>query len=228
MTDPQRRLSVALDALDAAVAPFAEQPFTSGGCGHCHSDEDLAALAGPARLVPEDLLALVAIETPGHWDDFPGLYRRLAPRIVRGVIAGTLPVDHAWIASWLVRARWQDWPAAERTALDAVWSAWWTAVLAEHPGTVRSATVALETVAVATGGLGRWLDEWTRTRTGPADRHLDDAVDEWLFEWQLADLRFGFLDEVHATPELMPWLLSLAPGRVGAGALKEIEEIARG
>ncbi|MFJ2582647.1 hypothetical protein [Kitasatospora aureofaciens] len=226
--DPQQQLRDALDALDSAVAPYAEQPFSSGGCTYCYSEADLVALAGPARLVPDELLGLVATETPDHWDDFPGLYRRLTPRIVRGMVADTLPVSHAWIASWLLRARWREWPAAERDALDAVWSAWWTAVLDAHPGTVGSASYVLETIAVVTGGLAPWLDEWARTRTAAADRHLDDAVDDWLFEGQLTDLWYGFLNDVHATPELLPWLLSLEDGRIGAASLELIEIIAYG
>ncbi|MBV1938947.1 hypothetical protein KUF83_20655 [Streptomyces sp. BV286] len=223
MTDPHQRLRYALDALDTAFAPLVDQPFAAGGCGHCYPEDDLAVLAGPPHLVPEDLVASVAARSAGHWDDFPTLYRRLTPRIVRLLVTGRLHVDHGLVASRLVAARWRDWPGPEREALEEVWRGWWRATLHEYPGPV---TDVLETVAVSGGTLGPWLTVWADTRTESADRHLRDAVDGWLFEEQLADLRLGFYTELPASPELLPWLLSLEAGRLGAARLGEVERIA--
>lgn len=225
MTDHYQRLQDALDALDTAFAPLSEQPFTVGGCTHCYTHVDLEALAGPARQVPEELLPSVAAQSTDHWDDFPALYRRMTPRIVRLLATGRLHVDHGLVASRLLAAGWRDWTMPEQEALESVWHAWWRSALAEYPGT-ESATGTLETISVSTGTLLPWLAVWAETRAETAGRHLCDALDDWLFEGQLADLRFGFYDELNAAPELLPWLLSLEEGRIGAAQLFEVERIA--
>ncbi len=227
MTDPHRRLQDALDALDTAFAPFCEQPFPRGGCTYCYSDADLDALAGPAHQVPEELLALVTLESPGHWDDFPALYRRLTPRILRLLTARRLHVDHALVASRLLAAAWHDWPAPERAAVEDLWQAWWHSTLHEYPGH-QSATGALEVLAVTTGTLTPWLTTWTETRTEAANRHLADALDDWLFEDRLVDLHLGFYGELPATAQLLPWLLSLDEPRAGTTTLAEVKRIAYG
>lgn len=48
----------------------------------------------------------------------------------------------------------------------------------------------------------------------------------WLLEGELADLYLGFYDELHATPELLPWILNTAQGRIGAAQFSEVERIA--
>ncbi|MEE6264114.1 MULTISPECIES: hypothetical protein [Streptomyces] len=225
MTDPHQQLRDALDALDVAFAPRAHLPISVGGCTHCYGEADLAALAGPVHRIPDDLIPHVAHEVPSHWDDFPGLYRRVTPRIVRLLVADQLLSDA--VASQFIAAGWRTWPAPERTALENVWQAWWRSLLHSHPST-GDVTRVLETLGALTGTLTPWLTAWARTRTQAADRHLGDALDWWLIEDELADLHFGFLNEVHATPELLPWLLSLEDGRIGAAHLKEIERISHG
>lgn len=82
------------------------------------------------------------------------------------------------------------------------------------------------TSAVTTGTLTPWLAAWAEPPTEASDLHLSDALDDWLMRDELADLRLGFYDELHATPELLPWFLSLEDGRIGAAQLMEIERIA--
>lgn len=89
MNDARQQLQDALDALDRVFAPAPEQPFPVDGCTFCFSPADLDALAGPVDQVPEDLVPLVAAEVTDHWGDFPALYRRLTPRIVRSLAEGT-------------------------------------------------------------------------------------------------------------------------------------------
>jgi hypothetical protein len=86
----------------------------------------------------------------------------------------------------------------------------------------------LETISASTGTLAPWLAIWAETPTEAADRHLRDALDKWLFKGQLADLRLGFYDELHATPKLLPWLLSMRENRIDAAQLLEVESIAYG
>ncbi|MGV9268192.1 hypothetical protein ACWDRR_26405 [Kitasatospora sp. NPDC003701] len=225
MTDPSQQLRNALDELDAVFAPLSERPSTVGGCTYCYTDTDLEALAGPSHRVPEELIRSVATTSAGHWDDFPALYRRMTPRIVRLLATDRLHVDHGLIASRLLAAEPRTWTSPEREALEAVWHAWWRAALHAHPGT-EPVTGVLEAISVSTGSLSPWLTVWAGTRTEAADRHLADALDDWLFEGRLAGLRLGFYDELHAAPELLSWLLSLEEGRIGAAQLFEVERIA--
>jgi hypothetical protein len=224
VTDPYQRLRDALDALDAAFAPLSERPFTVGGCTHCYRQADLDALGGPVDRVPEDLIPHVAAEVTDHWDDFPALYRRMTPRIVRLLATGRLHVDHGLIASRLLAAGWREWVPVEREALEKAWHAWWRSALREYPGTGPVASV-LETISVSTGTLAPWLDVWAATRTEAADRHLRDAVHRWLLGGELAGLYLGFYGELHATPDLVPWLFSTAEGRIGAAQFCAVERI---
>jgi hypothetical protein len=58
--------------------------------------------------------------------------------------------------------------------------------------------------------------------SGPVDRVPEDLIP------QLADLLLGFYDELHATPELLPWLLSLRGNRIDAARILAVESIAHG
>lgn len=225
VTDPYQHLERALDALDTVFAPSSTQPFTVGGCTRCYSPADLEALAGPVDRVPEELIPSVAAQATNHWDDFPAMYRRMTPRIVRLLVTGRLHVDHGLIASRLLDADWRHWPMPEQKALEKVWHTWWRSVLHEYPG-AQPVAGPLETISVSTGTLAPWLDVWAETRTPAADQHLRDTLDHWLVEWQLADLHFGFYDEFPATPQLLPWLLTLDEGRLDAAQLVEVEHIA--
>ncbi|MFJ4670120.1 hypothetical protein [Kitasatospora purpeofusca] len=225
MRTPSPQLLIALDALDAAFAPLSESPISVGGCTYCYTDTELETLAGPAHRVPDDLAGSVAIEVPDHWDDFAALYRRTTPRIVRLMTTGRLHGGYGMVASRLLAAGYRNWTPPERQALERVWDAWWRSALHEYPGTVR-ATEALETISVCTGSLSPWLAVWAETRTEAAERHFEDALDHWLAERELADLRLGFYGELLAGPELVTWLLSLEPGRIGAAQLFEVERIA--
>ncbi|MFD9060249.1 hypothetical protein ACFVZ3_01880 [Kitasatospora purpeofusca] len=225
MTTPDQQLLTALDALDAVFATLPEPPITVGGCTHCYTDAELATLAGPAHLVPDDLVSSVATEVTDHWDDFAALYHRTTPRIVRLLTTGRLHTHYGMIASRLLAAGYRGWPPPERQALERVWDAWWRSALHEYPGSDR-ATEVLETVAVCTGSLSPWLAVWTGTRTEAAEHHFQDALDHWLAERELADLRLGFYDELLAGPELVTWLLAQEEGRIGAAQLFEVERIA--
>ncbi|MFJ3791459.1 hypothetical protein [Kitasatospora sp. NPDC090091] len=227
MTAPSPQLQNALDALDTAFAPLFGQPFTGGGCTYCYTETDLEALAGPPHRVPGDLIPAVAAESTDHWDDFAALYRRMTPRIIRLLTTGQLHVDHGLVASRLLAADWRNWTVPEQEALEGVWQAWWRSALHEHPGTDH-VTGVLEAISVSTGSLAPWLALWAETRTETADRHLSDALDDWLFEGRLTDLRFGFYNELDAGPELVTWLLSLDEGRIGAAQLLAVERIAYG
>ncbi|MGG7609932.1 hypothetical protein ACQ5JZ_11070 [Streptomyces sp. ZG43] len=219
--DPvQLHLTAALDALDLAFVD--EEPFTAGGCTYCYGEENFAELSGPPHLVSEDMLSAVAFEVDDHWHDFPRLYRRLTPRILRAVVTGRLHVDPNVIASRLLRAAWTTWPPAQADALRAFWPTWWRATLHTHPDAV-PATVReiLSLITVATGTLRPWLDIWTSTWTASADAHLAEFVDDVLCESEITDLAMGFYDEYHATAELLPWLLTDIRDRIAEPRLDD-------
>ncbi len=183
------------------------------GCLFCYGEQDLAELSGPLHLIPDDLVSSAAAEVPSHWDDFPRLYRRLVPRIIRPVVTGRFHVDEELIASRLTQAGWTTWDAPLADALRGVWTAWWQATLDIHPSPVPiRATLSL--ITVATDSLRPWLDRWAVTHGPAADAHLADLVDDVMFEFEITDLRMGFYDEYHATAELLGWLLTDVRDRV--------------
>ncbi|MEV0241708.1 hypothetical protein AB0I06_17510 [Streptomyces sp. NPDC050674] len=206
----ERQLITALDALDRAFA--SEEPFPVSGCTYCYADQDLLELSGPLGLISDDLVSAVAAEVPDHWDDFPRLYRRLTPRIIRAVVTDRLHVDEDLVASRLVQAQWTTWNEPLTRALGEVWSAWWRTTLHIHPGPV-SIRKVLSLVTVATGTLRPWLDTWTAIRTPAADAQLADLIDDVMVEYEITDLRMGFYDEYRASPELLDWLLTDARTR---------------
>ncbi|KOX03318.1 hypothetical protein ADK65_07075 [Streptomyces sp. NRRL B-1140] len=218
MSRHQQQLMTALDALDGAFA--CEEPFPVSGCTHCYGEEDLAELSGPLGLISDDLVSAVAAEVPSHWDDFPRLYRRLTPRIIRAAVTGRLHVDENLIASRLCEAGWTTWDASLTQALHEVWSAWWRAALHTGPGLV-SVRETLSLITVATGALRPWLDTWTATRTPAADAQLADLVDDVLTEYEITGLRMGFYDEYDASTELLGWLLKDVRDRVDDARLDE-------
>ncbi|MFJ4539778.1 hypothetical protein ACIP39_27995 [Streptomyces tibetensis] len=205
MSRHQQQLMTALDALDVAFA--SEEPFPVSGCTYCYGAEDLAELSGPLDLISDDLVSAVAAEAPSHWDDFPRLYRRLTPRVIRAAVTGRLHVDENLIASRLREADWTTWDAPLAQALHEVWSAWWRATLHTSPSPV-SARETLSLITVATGTLRPWLDTWTATRSPAADSQLADFIDDVLTEYEITDLHMGFYDEYDASTELLSWLLN--------------------
>ncbi|WP_137233459.1 hypothetical protein [Streptomyces sp. BPSDS2] len=212
------QLTTALDALDRAFA--SEDPFLVAGCTYCYAEEDFAELSGPLHLISDSLVSSVAAEVPGHWEDFPRLYRRLAPRIIRSLVTDRLHVDEDLIASRLVQAGWTAWDLPLAEALRDVWSAWWQSTLHTHPSPV-PIRYSLSFITVVTDSLRPWLNTWTATSTPAADAHLADLVDDVMFEFEITDVRMGFYDEYDATAELLGWLLTEVRGRVIDARLDE-------
>ncbi|WP_328719473.1 hypothetical protein OHT52_08200 [Streptomyces sp. NBC_00247] len=205
------QLTAALDALDHAFA--SEAPFRVTGCTYCYDERDFAQLSGPLHLMADRLVSSVAAKTPDHWEDFPRLYRRLVPRVIRPLVTGRLHVDEELIASRLVQAGWTTWDPPLTEALRDVWSTWWQSTLRTHPSPVPVRN-SLSVITVATHSLRPWLNTWAATRTPAADAHLTDLVDDVMFEFEITDLRMGFYEEYDAAAELLGWLLSDVRDRV--------------
>ncbi|MFJ3822531.1 hypothetical protein [Streptomyces nodosus] len=218
------QLMTALDALDRAFA--SEEPFLVTGCTYCYGEQDFAELSGPLHLITDDLVSSVAAEVPDHWGDFPRLYRRLVPRIIRPLVTGRLHVDEELITSRLVQAGWTTWDAPLTEALRDVWSAWWQSTLHTHPSPV-PIREALSLITVATDSLCPWLNTWTATCTPAADAHLADLVDDVMFEYEITDLRMGFYGEYNASAELLGWLFTEVRDRVTDTRLDDLFEYLR-
>lgn len=218
MSSTQQQLMTALNALDRAFA--CEEPFPVQGCLYCYGEQDLAELSGPLHLMSDRMVSSVASREPSHWDDFPRLYRRLIPRIIRSVVTGQLHVDENLIATRLLEAGWSTWDQPLADALRDVWSTWWRTTLHTHPSPI-SIRDTLSLITVATNTLRPWLDMWTATHTPAADAHLADLIDDVMFEFEITDLRMGFYDEYHATAELLGWLLTDVRDRVNDARLDD-------
>ncbi|WP_063857077.1 MULTISPECIES: hypothetical protein [unclassified Kitasatospora] len=211
MTDLQQRLTLALDDLTTALGP--DRPVPVVGCLHCYSEDDLRRLSGSVDQLPERLFSSVAAKNPDHWDDFPALYRRLLPRILRTFARGELLLDAGLVATRMCQAGWRAWSLPERAAVAEVWQALLELTLHQHPSPTPIAEV-LELMAVSTGVLQPWLDSCADTRTPSADRHLTDLIDTWVVHDHPAGLKLGFYGEMPAAPELLPWLRRLDPARL--------------
>jgi hypothetical protein len=223
MSDVQQQLMTALDTLDRAFA--GEEPFLVEGCTYCYGEENFAELSGPLRLISDDMISAVAIEVSSHWEDFPRLFRRLTPRIIRSAVTGQLHVDPNLVATHLLEAGWTGWDEPLADALRDVWSTWWRAILHTHPSPVAVRDV-LSLITVSTHTLRPWLDMWTVTRTSAADAHLADLVDDVMCEFEITDLSMGFYGEYHASAELLDWLLTGVPDRVEDARLDELRLLA--
>ncbi|MFJ8040607.1 hypothetical protein ACIRBX_08905 [Kitasatospora sp. NPDC096147] len=211
MTDPWQRLGAALDAY-AVVAPR-DSRFRPAACGHCHTAEELAALAGPVESVPGRLLAAVAYRSPGHWSDPTALLRRLAPRLMRAVVAGGQGVGAGSLGTRFRQADWPRWPEPERVALLTLWRTWFDLTVRHDPAPVPVDEV-LDLVATATGGLAPWLDRWPAAGHPVADRRLAELLDGWVVHDRADALRLGHGGEYLAGSELFTWLNGLDPARL--------------
>ncbi|MFC1437032.1 hypothetical protein ABUW04_02085 [Streptacidiphilus sp. N1-10] len=211
MGDPRELLDAALARLTALIEV---EPTTAvDGCTHCLAAHELAALSGPAEAVPDDLVAYVAGDIPSMWGDFSTLYRRLTPRILTLLMRGELHVDESLVGLNLARADWRSWPNGQALALEAVFTAWWSTVLAS-PAACPTVDQVLDLLLSATGTITPWLERWAATRTPSADLHLEDLIQNWAPYLVTGQLLLGFHDDFDVTAEVTAWMLQQGPERV--------------
>ncbi|MDT0413281.1 MULTISPECIES: hypothetical protein [Streptomyces] len=168
----------ALDALDAAFAAEPALPVT--GCAYRWGEEHFAELSGPLDALSEETILGVAMEVSDHWNDFPRLYRRLTPLLVRrAVLGGEHGVPADVVASRLREAGCLESAQGLTDALRAVGAAWWRAVLhgeVRGAGGNPDAGEALGVLTVASGTVRPWLGIWAATRTPYADALLAEYI----------------------------------------------------
>jgi hypothetical protein len=210
-------LHVRLDAaaaFDAAVHELeravADLPWIGrvDGCPVCWSAEQLQALGGDPRRVPDDWVRQFAAEIPSHWIEaqYTIMWRTYAPRMLRLLAAS--PASH--LVNMTIRgvgsreARFDRWPAAHQDAiLQALRALLVVAVLSWHPV---ETTELLEGLAYLHDDLGPWLaviDE-----LGP---EADEAVARLIETWAGDDLRIFWLwapEHVEPSAVLRSWLAS--------------------
>ncbi|MEY9846369.1 hypothetical protein ABH940_003456 [Streptacidiphilus sp. BW17] len=206
-------------ALQSAIARVAEvfAGMTVGpdeiGCQRCYGPAEVALLRVADAVLPVDLVASVAQETPDHWDDQPAVIRRVLPQLVVVLAQGTASPD--MVARGLAAACWPDWPQPQAQALGGFLEAWWTWTLGqETPPT--SAREVFESCVTASSSVTPWLELWVAHEQPAADRHLSECAAWWWDDldqdaspftcWWGSDVQ-----EQAACRELADWLAVRAP-----------------
>jgi hypothetical protein len=165
-------------AMNAVYTAFARvrRPARVTGCPHCVApEEDRPLLTRPLRsLTPGDLgrYAAKALATWGDEEDF----RYFLPRLLDCARSGAFAYpDPQVVFGKLTRAGWRDWAAGERSAIEALLTAWWSDTLARHPSEPEAGTVLC--CLGATGvDLDPYLDRWGRLESAEEVRHLHSFV----------------------------------------------------
>jgi hypothetical protein len=116
--------------------------------------------------------AAKALTTWGDEEDF----RYFLPRLLDCAQSGAFVYpDPQIVFGKLPVAGWQDWAAGERSAIEALLTAWWNDTLARHP-----AEPAVGTVLCCLGATGvdldPFLDRWGRLTSAEEVRHLHSFV----------------------------------------------------
>lgn len=183
-------------------------------CGHCYSEQDAAALAGPVASIPSHLLPSVALEVPDHFGDFGNLYKKLTPRIMALLVHDDLHVDEELVAERLVEVGcWSAWAEDERKAMLALCNVWWEATLSSYPRQpeVRAVLSFLATTPVP---LVHWLEVWNAQPHGPADGHAADLFLDWAPYLMGNELKVGYSGTIDVTADVKRWFLEDARPRL--------------
>ena len=177
-----------------------------GGCTYCYSETDLALVAGPAEEVPLGLLSSIAFEVPDHWDDFPGIYRKFTPAILRALVHDRLHIDEELVAYRLAAAGcWTTWPEPEQRAVLGVLHALLEETLSVYPRRP-SLDETLRALSTTPEPFERWLALVDAAPHGAADHHVADLCRAWMPELAEGTLVFGWLDDWVVPEVTRDWL----------------------
>ncbi|MFI0795972.1 hypothetical protein ACH4OY_25305 [Micromonospora rubida] len=127
-TDVTRRLDAALAGVAATFQGMTAHRQESNCECHWGSAEELALLKTPDVRLDGELLHRTYWTT--DWR-YPGpLLRRILPQLTRGFMAGTVEptAGSAGIGRMFTAGRWQEWPTAQRAAVQEFLDAWWLEV----------------------------------------------------------------------------------------------------
>lgn len=143
---------------------FDAEPFDAAmrRCGHCVSDDEVAALGAPVAAIDPELLGRFVVKAGTTWGG-PHDLRRVAPRALMLAADGRLPVSRGLLWEKLGWAGWPTWPADQATAVHRFLLAEWTRLLGATPRPAHSAHGWLRQVACATGDLTPFLAAWNES-----------------------------------------------------------------
>ncbi|MDP9845481.1 hypothetical protein [Streptosporangium lutulentum] len=181
-----------VDRVFATVPPLDREV---GGCTRCHAEEDLRMLGGDPAVISDELVESFMGEVVDHWDEdqYPLLWRRLMPRVLRYLASDAPAGDPARELRGLASygAGFVDWPAPERTATERAFAALLTVALTDgRPAECVAGLV--EGLAHAIGDLRPWLDRLADLPGHEADAGLVRLACHWsinmlweedLFTW---------------------------------------------
>ncbi|MER5424330.1 hypothetical protein [Streptosporangium roseum] len=181
-----------VDRVFAAVPPLDREV---GGCAHCHAEEDLRLLGGDPAAMSDELVGSFMRKVVDHWDgdQYPLLWRRLMPRVLRYLASAAPGGDPAGELRGLASygAGFTGWPAHERAAAEQAFAALLAAALTDGRPAERVAEL-VEGLAHATEDLRPWLDRLAGLPGHEADAGLVRLACHWstallweedLFTW---------------------------------------------
>lgn len=212
----------ALDQIDRAFGPRTGRTAPIDGCRHCFTEDELAELSGPPARIADANLFHAVFCWGGTLDDSVQWMRWLTPRLLRDMMANGSLLDDQMIGVRLNKAGWQEWPDAERQAIETLCSAWWQVALT-GPVDEWSATGALAFLVPLTREIAPWLRIWTQTPGRSADLQVAELWQEWNEQILAGELDISvYADGPDIAPELADWLIRYGAARLADGDLDEL------
>jgi hypothetical protein len=162
-------------------------------------------------------LSLRLGNTVGTHDDL----KSFLPALFESLVS-TNELDEAVVVGRL--DGWREWPQEEQDAVDEFLLAAWSALLRRYPaelGSFREAADFLRAVQPVYVSLERFLHVWENVRTRPADLHLAETVEHWVFSrGELNPLVVAWLHRPHIRIRLF-LAFSTAPNEPDADTFAE-------
>ncbi len=211
-TSDARSLQLALARVAEVFAGMTAHP-DEVGCGRCYGADEVALLRTADAALSAELVDLVAVEAPDHWDDQPAVIRRVLPQLAVLLAEGSTSPDLA--ARGLAAARWSQWPEQQVQAVLGFLEAWWRWTLRQDSPPTPAREV-FESCATASSSVGPWLSLWETEEAPAADRHLAECAEGWWDDLRVDASPFAWWwgsaeEERTACLELGAWLAARAP-----------------
>lgn len=212
----------ALDQIDRAFGPRTGRTSPIDGCRHCFTEAELADLCGPPARIADSKLFHAVFRWGNTLDDSVQWMRWITPRLLRDMMQNAHLPDDELIGARLNKAGWQNWPPAERQAIETLCTAWWKTTLTS-PVDEWSAPQALTFLVPLTRDLTPWLHTWTHTPGRPADLQIANLWHTWGQEILTGHLDISvYADGPNIAPALSTWLIHHATPRLAPGDLDEL------
>ncbi|MFI1192709.1 hypothetical protein ACH4T9_05495 [Micromonospora sp. NPDC020750] len=214
-------------AVERLYAAFAHHPLPADmtACEHCVDPADVALFARtPLRKLTPDQLGTYLMN-PGTWGDeteFPHLLPRLLEAYATGEMEHWLWPDRV---TRRISGRWQNWPAAERDAVEHFVHVWWCRTLDGYPS-APPAQDLLDAVAELGVDVGPYLAGFAGVPGEAPARHLADVIDHWSYGGSLHGDAEESMRRWLAGPTPVDVLLSAAVASASPEIAAELAEAA--